>query len=110
MDFERFIEDKLIQHGRALETLLKSAQRSEELSKTLLENIGNQYVQEPKMPEKIEVFHPKTRRSSQGANDNDIVRIGKNIPFYGNLVKHMFMGEVRRDQKDPIPLVEKQFD
>lgn len=62
------------------------------------------------MPEKIEVYHQKTRRSNQSANDNEILRIGKNISVYGNLVKHMFMGEVRKDQKDPITLVEKQSD
>lgn len=106
LNFEQFIEDKLIQHGKALEQLLKSVQKNEELTKTLLDNIGNNYVNEPKMPEKIEVYHPKTRRINE--SDNAIVRLGRNIPVYGNLVKHMIMGEVRKDQKDPIPLVEKQ--
>lgn len=107
LNFEQFIEDKLIQHGKALEQLLKSVQKNEELTKTLLENIGNKYVNEPKMPEKIEVHLQKTRRINGSENDNAIVRLGKNIPVYGNLVKHMIMGEVRNDQKDPIPLVEK---
>lgn len=107
LNIEQFIEDKLIQHGKALEQLLKSVQKNEELTKTLLDNIGNKYVNEPKMPEKIEVHHLKTRRRNENENDNAIVRLGRNIPVYGNLVRHMIEGEVRKYQKDPIPLVEK---
>lgn len=107
LNFEQFIEDKLTQHGKALEQLLKSVQKNEDLTKTLLDNIGNKYVNEPKMPEKIEVHHLKTRRRNESGNDNAIVRLGKKIPVYGNLVKDMIMGEVQKDQKDPIPLVEK---
>lgn len=107
LNFEQFIEDKLIQHGKALEQLLKSVQKNEELTKTMLDNIGNKYVKEPKMPEKIEVLHQKTRRRNENENDNAILRLGKKLPVYGKLVKHMILGEVRKDQKDPIPLVEK---
>ncbi|XP_026331441.1 uncharacterized protein LOC113238813 [Hyposmocoma kahamanoa] len=64
LNFEQFIEDKLIQHGKALEQLLKSVQKNEELTKTLLDNIGNQYVSEPKMPEKIEFISRRTQGGS----------------------------------------------
>ncbi|XP_013165988.1 PREDICTED: uncharacterized protein LOC106116644 [Papilio xuthus] len=57
--FKEFVEDKLVQHTQALEHLVKLVQINEETSRQLLENLSNN-IEQPKLPEKMEVI---SRRS-----------------------------------------------
>ncbi|XP_049886056.1 uncharacterized protein LOC126380579 isoform X2 [Pectinophora gossypiella] len=103
-DFAKFIEEKLVQHTRALEHLVNVVQSNEDLTKRLIDNLGH-YASTPKMPEKIEV---QRVASSDKVDDNDhpIVRAGKNTPLYGNLFKDLIVGQAHKNS-DPIPFVEK---
>ncbi|XP_037302065.1 uncharacterized protein LOC115454007 isoform X2 [Manduca sexta] len=104
--FNQFVEEKLIQHSQALEHIIKIVRLIEEVMKKLIANISR-IVTKPKLPEKIEV-HPINRRSNDevsDSNENLFVKLGKNLPKYGNLMKDVVMQEIQRGT-DPTPLVE----
>lgn len=100
--FYNFVEEKLIQQGQALEHLVKMASNNEELTKTLIENLGTN-IDKPKMPEKVEV-HRKVRGSNE-SDDSPIVRLAKHVPQYGKLFKDMIESQAR-DDPEPVILVD----
>ncbi|XP_045779126.1 uncharacterized protein LOC123876806 isoform X3 [Maniola jurtina] len=59
-EFNKFVEDKLVQHTQALEHLVKLAQSNEDTTKQLVTAISNNF-EKPKLPEKLE-----SRRSFGG--------------------------------------------
>ncbi|XP_038207479.1 uncharacterized protein LOC119829149 [Zerene cesonia] len=103
--FVEFVEEKLIQHTQALEHLIKTATNNGVLIKTLIENLSHK-MEEPKMPEKIEV-HRQSRRSNSEDTDNPLIKFGRSIPTYGVLFKDMIMRAFERDDA-PTPLVERR--
>ncbi|XP_032522752.2 uncharacterized protein LOC116774197 [Danaus plexippus] len=74
-EFNDFVEDKLIMHTQALEHLVKLAETNEEVTKKLVENLG-QKMESPKLPEKIE-----SRRSGSNPIIADVERRGKASPW-----------------------------
>ncbi|XP_039760096.1 uncharacterized protein LOC120633805 isoform X2 [Pararge aegeria] len=53
VDFNKFVEEKLIQHTQALEHLVKLAQQNEETIKQLVAILSRDF-EKPKLPEKLE--------------------------------------------------------
>ncbi|XP_039760095.1 uncharacterized protein LOC120633805 isoform X1 [Pararge aegeria] len=102
VDFNKFVEEKLIQHTQALEHLVKLAQQNEETIKQLVAILSRDF-EKPKLPEKLEV-HNKTRRSSINS-DPPIVRFGRNVPKYGMLFKDLILSEMRSDD-EPLAVAE----
>jgi hypothetical protein len=97
-----FIEHKLIQQGQVLEYLVKMLQKNEEVTNKLLENLSRN-VAKPKLPEKVEAY--KINHFPDDEEPNPFVRMSKNLPKYGSLLKDVFVNEVKPNH-DPIPLVE----
>lgn len=95
----------MIQHTQALEHLVKLVQMNEETSRQLLENLSNN-VEQPKLPEKIEV-HQQRRPVHLDEPDHPILRLGKNVTKYGKLIGNILISEIK-NHTDPIPIIEKE--
>ncbi|KPJ17920.1 hypothetical protein RR48_07317 [Papilio machaon] len=104
--FKEFVEDKLIQHTQALEHLVKLVQMNEETSRQLLENLSNN-VEQPKLPEKIEVHQQRRPVNIEDEVDHPILRLGKNVTKYGKLIGNILINELK-NHTDPIPIIEKE--
>ncbi|XP_022113918.2 uncharacterized protein LOC110992412 [Pieris rapae] len=87
--FLQFVEEQLIQHTQALERILKTTANNEELLQALIEHFLNN-MDQPKMPEKIEV-HVPTRRTYNEDSENPLVMFGKGFSTYGSLLKDIII-------------------
>ncbi|XP_045538200.1 uncharacterized protein LOC106707707 isoform X2 [Papilio machaon] len=105
--FKEFVEDKLIQHTQALEHLVKLVQMNEETSRQLLENLSNN-VEQPKLPEKIEVHQQRRPVNIEDEVDHPLLRLGKNVTKYGKLIGNILINELK-NHTDPIPIIEKEI-
>ncbi|XP_045779124.1 uncharacterized protein LOC123876806 isoform X1 [Maniola jurtina] len=101
-EFNKFVEDKLVQHTQALEHLVKLAQSNEDTTKQLVTAISNNF-EKPKLPEKLEV--QRNPRRINAKSDPPLVKFGENIPKYGNLFKDLILTELRTHE-DPITVAE----
>ncbi|XP_028166897.1 uncharacterized protein LOC114357481 [Ostrinia furnacalis] len=106
-DNKDFIEEKLVAHGQALEHLVTMVQKNEELTRKLVEKLSAlKTVEEPEMPEKVEVHN--TRRSyvvdddeqKQNVAENPFTRLARNLPKYGLLLKDLVLA--RDASADPL--------
>ncbi|XP_053615787.1 uncharacterized protein LOC128678344 isoform X2 [Plodia interpunctella] len=77
-----FIEDKLIEHGQALELILKSVQKNEDLTKRLLDNMSLR-ISPPKLPQRIEgpVLTSGRRAYEQAALHPELMKVGVARPM-----------------------------
>lgn len=100
INFVQNVEHSLTQHSETLEQMLESVQKTEDLTKTLIENFANKYLKKPQMHENVEVYHEKTKQSN--VTDNiALVPVSKKIPVYEKLLKHkQKIVEVSRDRKN----------
>ncbi|CAF4841644.1 unnamed protein product [Pieris macdunnoughi] len=105
--FLHFVEETLIQHTEALESIFKTAANNEELLRELIENFSNN-MDQSKMPEKIEEHQP-TRRSSNVDSENSLVKFGKGFPTYGSMLKDIIMRRFEPDET-PKALVEHSIE
>lgn len=108
----KFIEDKLIEHGQALEQLLEMVNRNEELTKQLLSILSSK-LEAPKLPEKLEVVNYNRRSYNGNHNDAEstesaILRFGKRIPAYGKLFKNVILRHIQ-DNTDPTPFIDHYY-
>ncbi|XP_013186006.2 uncharacterized protein LOC106131440 [Amyelois transitella] len=76
-----FLEDKLIEHGQALEEILKIVQKNEELTKRIIDNFSMK-LSPPKMPEKLEGPTESGRRNLDGFTLHPVLlKIGVDKPY-----------------------------
>lgn len=100
--------------NQALEHLIKAVDASGDLIKKLIENLSKG-LEKPKLPTKVEPGEvPQVKRknnnsrdynSKDNTKDNPVLKLGKNIPKYGKLVKDLVMKD--NSDTDPTPLVEE---
>lgn len=105
INFASFLEDSLVQHGKALEQMLRSVQKSENITKSLIETFIRKYVIEPPATEKInhekqtnyqkQIIYEKTKRTHGSAP----VLIGKKIPANRTVHLQTNKTEVQIEQK-----------
>lgn len=98
------MEEKLVAHSQALENIIRTTLSNKDYIKQLIENLSYK-ICEPNMPEKVEVPRPNRRTYAYFDNNNQFLKIGKNISKYGNLFKDMILSEIKRED-DPKTIVE----
>lgn len=84
---------------------------NEALTKQLVDNLSK-HVEQPPLPETTQVIkhsrrYSKTRMSVDENDGNPFVRIGKNLPKYGSLLKSLVVKEIN-DENDAIPVIEEK--
>lgn len=82
--------------------------KNEDVTKQLVDNLSR-YMELSKHPEKHQ-GHTNRRSNKEHSTvrqdeENPVLRIGKNLPKYGSLLKRLVVNEVQ-DATDPIPLLE----
>lgn len=91
-------------HTQALEHLVKLAEANEEVTKKLVENLG-QKMESPKLPEKIEVHNNVRRSGTADATEHPIVTFARKMPSYGIFFKDVLLAELKSDE-EPVAVVE----
>ncbi|KAL4717090.1 hypothetical protein ACJJTC_016977 [Scirpophaga incertulas] len=104
---DQFVEEKLIEHSRALEHLVNLVEENGQLTKQLVENLSRQ-ISTPKLPERIGISRAAkhTNESDDEDDSNVLVRFGKSIPKFGSIFKKLLLNDMKYED-DPIPLVEE---
>ncbi|KAL0868594.1 hypothetical protein ABMA27_008057 [Loxostege sticticalis] len=104
-----FIEEKLVEHGQALEHLVVLVQNNEELTRKLVDKLSNfKTGEKPELPEKVEVLNFRRKNSAkskieENVAENPFVRLSKNLPKYGLLLKDLVLKQ--DGSADPRPLL-----
>uniref|UniRef100_A0A2A4K3F9 Kazal-like domain-containing protein n=1 Tax=Heliothis virescens TaxID=7102 RepID=A0A2A4K3F9_HELVI len=111
-NFHQFIEEKLMHQNQALEHLIVEVDKSGNLIKKLIDNLSRG-LEKPNLPTKAAPAEvpPNTNEQSNSNEgvDNFIARLGKNLPKYGNLAKHLLVKDVYYGT-DPTPIIEQFTD
>lgn len=88
-------------------------QNNEELTRKLVDKLSNfKTGEKPELPEKVEVLNFRRKNSAkskveENVAENPFVRLSKNLPKYGLLLKDLVLKQ--DGSADPRPLVEKNL-